>query len=143
MPLGTFEQMTTDLAAVQIGHLAVDRSYRYGDAAVEMTVAGCAVDAQLLQSATESLAGCQLRLRQGAAQGTIGKADLERIDQLWVRQAALLQIGRCRGVVFESLAIEQDHLFEQLLIGQAVIGWEVVGHCLVLLEIEVGLCAYR
>ena len=60
-----------------------------------------------------------------------------------MRQAPLLEIGQCRGVVFEALAIEQDHLFEQLLIGQTVIGWEVVGHGSILLGIEVGLCAYR
>ena len=109
-------QLAVDLAAVDLGHVAVGVEYGEDDAAVELAVARLAEDADLLQPRAELHARFELLVRERQGQGPVGKADLETVDGFGVVGAALSQVGLRAVVSLESAVVEVDDFFQQRLV---------------------------
>ncbi|CCW17159.1 hypothetical protein EBBID32_14980 [Sphingobium indicum BiD32] len=111
-------QIVPDLAAVEVDHDARPVADRHHQAPAQMLMAAVAQHAEPLELAPHVCARLAVLLRQTVAQGAIGKAKAEGVDQIRMGEATLFQIGQRLRVGTQRTAIIVRHIAQQ----RAVLG---------------------
>ena len=112
-----------DLPAVGAEGLAPLAEDRDDERAVEVLVAAVPEDSELLEPCADLLAGLAVHGGEAVAEGPVGVAEPEAVDEFGMDEASLLEIAECLRALLQRLVVVADHLAEKL----AVVGVEVDG----------------
>jgi len=115
-------EIVADLAAVDLRDVAGIVEDRDDEGADEVLVARVAEEAELLEPGAHLEAGLAVHQGDAQAEGAVGVAELEVVDEVGMRQAALLEIRESFRALLEALVVVGDDLPQDLLV--AAVGFD-------------------